>query len=315
MNEQPPVISLPSSPTKVTSSMTNLLYSNVGSNKPLINVLPSSKLLSRNLLHHKSLRKRRVSTRLTHSTKVYQGKTGKHKDSNFASDLKGKIHSQTITGCNQPIPNQSLSSQYTQRSPINFMKVRMPFPTHVPQRTRHLQHHQQHPEDDSNLLNPPSSIVPPPVVLVPYPIPLPIILPIPLPLTAFLKAYQTKGYSQRSSNDNDSHEEDQAEKGPKSNENEQPLDLSSEQGSLCETDKIFISNKNFNGEVVMDSEGIKSASSSTPRCTYSNSNNVSEDIERKKTNHHAVIIKDCRDGSLENSRPLRKRKIIAEELT
>jgi hypothetical protein len=285
MNEQPSISSLPS-PTK---------DSNV--KKPLINVLPSSKLLSRNLLHLKNLRKRRVSTRLTQSTKINQGRSNRLlNSSNFSTN--SKIHTQiSSNNAQHSLPNSSHPPQFAQRPPINLFKLRMPFPPHIQQRI-HIQH-QQPPEDDSNLnLLPPSNpLLPPSVVLVPYPVALPIILPIPLPLTAFLKAYQTKGCSEISSNDNDSHGEEQVTKGVRIYENEQPLDLSSEQGGFCETDKNFIINKshnnNNNGEAAIDSEVKKSVSD----------NDV---MSVRKMQHH--VIKD--DVSCENNRPLRKRKII-----
>lgn len=312
MNEQSQPSISSSLPLPAISSVTNLVHTNDGSKKPLINVLPSSKLLSRNLLHHKSLRKRRVSSRLTQSTRINQVRSN-NRDLNFSSDAKGKLHTQISNNNAHPMSNQSVPPQFTQRPPINLFKLRMPFSPHAQQRMHHQQH-QQPPKDDSNLnlLPPPNPMLPPPVVLVPYPIPLPVIVPIPLPLSAFLRAYQTKGYSEISSNDNDSHEDTLA-KGARINENEQPLDLSSEQGGFSETDKNFISpgtlnsNNNNRGEITLDGEAIKSGSSSNI-----NISEYEETAMRKEMQHHAVV-KD--DVSCENNRkPLRKRKIIAEEL-
>lgn len=304
MNEpsQSILSSLPSS-AKIISGVTNFVHSNIGSKKPLINVLPSSKLLSRNLLHcnHKSLRKRRVSTRLTQSTKINQIKPNRLLDPSFSSDhLKEKIHTQ-ISGNNMhPVPNQS-APPFTERTPINLFKLRLPFPPLVQQRI------QQPPEDGSNLnLLPPSNpFLPPPVVLVPYPIPLPIILPIPLPLTSFLKAYQTKGYS---SNDNDSQEQAQVAKGTKTNENEQPLDLSSEQGVFCEAYKNFIG--------MVKSNNAQSSGKGEPdvevKIMATNHDSENDIKDNQKTQHHTVVTtKD--DASCENNRPLRKRKIISDE--
>lgn len=331
---QPSVSSLVS-PAKITG-VTNLVHGIAGSKKPLINVLPSSKLLSRNLLHHKSLRKRRMSTRLTQSTKINQVRSNRLMDSNFPPDLQGNIHTQvsnnakaqsTAFNAHPMPPNQSVPSQFSQRPPINLFKLRMPFvpPSLHPQQQRmpiFQQQHQQPPEDGSNLnlLPPPNPLLPPPVVLVPYAIPLPIIIPIPLPLTAFLKAYQTKGYNEISSNDNDSHEETRTAasvgSGVRINENEQltALDLSSEQGVSCETDKNFIShNKNHNNH--NNNEGELTSDSEVRHSVLGGKNIPEHEVlaDVKKMQPHA-IVKD--DVSSENNRPLRKRKIIAtsEEL-
>lgn len=103
-------------------------------------------------------------------------------------------------------------------------------------------------------------------------------------------------------NDNDSHEDAVVAASVRANENEQPLDLSSEpQGVLCgDTDKNFIrhnsSNINDNGEITSDSE-IRNAVSSCNRVVPSE--NIPMDV-KKMVQHHAI-----------DNRPLRKRKIIA----
>jgi hypothetical protein len=247
--KQPPPSSSSMSAAKITSSVVNLTHSTSANNNndnsregtkmPLINVLPSSKLLSRNILHHKNLRKRRVSARLalsssTNGRKVNQNvnagiaSSERVMNTNFPADLRAKIHTQMSSSSsngskggiqsssfNRPPlqhpptlspmqqPNVPLH-QFMQRPPINLFKFRMPFsmsPHHRPMMP---------PEDSNlNLLQPTTnSLLPPPVVIVPYPICLPIILPIPLPLTAFMRAYQTKGSSETSmkANDNESRE-------------------------------------------------------------------------------------------------------------
>lgn len=309
MSENPSVSSLATA-AKITSGA----HSNEVK-KPLINVLPSSKLLSRNLLHHKSLRKRRVTARLSQSAKINQLRSNRLVDSNFAPDLQGKIHTQTSSN-NSNRPNQSAPpSQFAQRPPLNLFKLRMPFPPSIlasPLQQR-MQHQPPGDEPNMNLLPPPNSLLPPSVVLVPYPIMLPIVLPIPLPLTAFLKAYQTKpaaakGNGEKSSNENhnDSHEKDINA--------EQPLDLSSEQGVFCDTDKNFISRNNTNGDVISeDSSEIKTPSNNNTHRIIPEY--VASSIGANKRQYHPVV-KD--DMSNEYNRPLRKRKIITnstEELS
>ena len=114
-------------------------------------------------------------------------------------------------------------------------------------------------------------------------------LPIPLPLTAFVRAYQTKGYNETSSNENDN---DSREETMKMNEN-QPLDLSAEaeENDACNADKKLDVDKN---ETQSDLK--------IPTFTKSTKTRLHEGVHR--------------NNSDENSRPLRKRKIIAtsEEL-
>lgn len=292
------------------SGIAKSVHTNSSSKKPMINVLPSSKLLARNLLHHKNLRKKRVSTRLTQCTKINQVRSNRLIDSSFSADLRGKVHTQVSSKSGSQstcfnlhhIPNQTVPPQ---QSPTNLFKLRMPLP-HAYQQTRMpiLQQHQQPPENASNLnlLPPLNPLLPPSVVIVPYPIMLPIILPIPLPLTAFLKAYQTKKYSKIPSNENnnDSFDGEQA-KSVRINENEQPLDLTSEQGLFCENKHSQTNNKNE--DVSLDNEVEKSG------CT--NNNNLHESVSVSKMQYHVAV----RDEVSENHRPLRKRKIIAEELS
>lgn len=361
------------SSAKITSSVANLTHSTDNSREssstrkqPLINVLPSSKLLSRNLLHHKSLRKRRVSARLamntgstTNGNKLNQNANAgisseRTMNNNFPPDMRSKIHTQMNNGSkaiqspgfNSPLA-PSPHQQFMQRPPVNLFKFRLPFPIssqhhRMPMLPQHLPH------DDPNL-NPlhavTNPLLPPSVVLVPYPIPLPIIIPIPLPLSAFMRAYQTKGSSNNHNESRGTSTEpaqtnssgiSREEKDMRVNENEQPLDLSSEQGVCCDIDKEFLTqqlyhNNNDNNNDDDDDDdtleefdddgddndirrealsGNKKNDSleRIPKFEITRVENDNEQIQKQQQHHH---VKE--DSLCESNRPLRKRKIIATE--
>lgn len=348
----------PSSSMKITSTVANLTQSDNaidgGGKKPLINVLPSSKLLSRNMLHHKNLRKRRLSARLALTNKANQNSNGNNSsgserimNTNFPTDLRAKIHSQMN---NSPKAIQStsfnrppLQQQFMQRPPINLFKFRLPFPMPtLPHRMPippHQQHHQQPPlpPDDSNLnpLPPVNSLVPPTVVLVPYPIPLPIVIPIPLPLTAFLRAYQSKE-SKLSSNKNDNEsqekissqqqqqqqhhrEEDMKEEGMNENE-ELPLDLSSEQGMCDAGDKNSVIHDVDDDEEDEDNNDADNIIVATEAPAFEEKSqsaliNKIQELNAPHINNIKRANPKDKEYSSESNRPLRKRKIIATEVS
>lgn len=292
-----------SSSAQITSSVSKLTHNEISCSvkKPMINVLPSSKLLSRNILHHRNIRKRRASARLAMSNKGNQNSNSDNNsfserimsmNPNYPPDLLGKIHTQ-VNSSPKPIPTTSFNHpqlQFMHRPPMNLFKFRLPYPLPKTSQNMHMpplpQHQQRPAPEDSNLNSLPSanSFLPPTIVLVPYPIPLPIILPIPLPISAFIKAYQRKKSElSTNKNANESHGE------MRTAEEDEPLDLSSEQ-TLFEGDKISL-----NQHKVDDINGNKSAK-----------NNESDEIP----NFGGNLSKDLSEYSCENSRPLRKRKII-----
>ncbi|KAL7032903.1 hypothetical protein ACKWTF_007425 [Chironomus riparius] len=308
---------LPSSSSKIISTVSNLAHNDNAidaGKKPIINVLPSSKLLSRNMLHSRNLRKRRISTRLAISNKANQNSndnnTGTESimNTNFPADLRAKIHSQMN---NNPKSIQSTSfnrpplQQFMQRPPINLFKYRFPFPMPSQRIPLPPQNQQPLPEDSNiNPLPPINSVLPPPVILVPYPIPLPIIIPIPLPLTAFMRAYQKKETElPTNKNDNESHEEVMHEK---MNENEKPLDLSSEQ-SVHESDKIYLTQYDDDCDDDTDDTNIIVDSN------YLIEKNTIDNKESKYENAEVNIKKTPSKDIHERNRPLRKRKIISTE--
>lgn len=310
---------IPSSSSKVTPTVSNMTYNdnNVSDagKKPIINVLPSSKLLSRNMLYNRSFRKRRVSNRLTISNKANpndnnSGSTESIMNTTFPADLRAKIHSQMnnnpksiqSTNFNRPPPVQ----QFMLRPPVNLFKYRLPFsiPPRIPLTTPQ---NQQPPPEDSNVNHLPfiNPVIPPPVVLVPYPIPLPIILPIPLPLTAFMRAYQSKESElQSNENDNESHEEKTLEK---MNENEKPLDLSSEQ-SINENDRILPAQHEDDCEDD-DTDDTNIASTGN----YSKRKKLLHDAVQSSDLTEVNVIKNLPNNMHERNRPLRKRKIFSAD--
>lgn len=361
------------SSAKITSSVANLTHStdNCTKKQPLINVLPSSKLLSRNMLHHKSLRKRRVSARLamntgagTNGSKLNQNANSgisscgeRIMNTNFPSDMratqmnngsKAAIQSPSLHRAPPPLLAPNPLQQFMQRPPINLFKFRLPFPPQhhrMPMLPQHLP-----PEDPNyNPLYSANPLLPPSVVLVPYPIPLPIIIPIPLPLSAFMRAYQTKGSSKIPSNEN--HNESQEvpvqtcssrakqDDDMRVNENEQPLDLSSEQGVCCDIDKEFLTQQlyhnNNNNDVIDDDDDddtfeeyeddggddndIRKALSGNKKndsldripkfeITRVDNQQFQSQHQQQQQQHHVK-----KDSLCESNRPLRKRKIIATE--
>jgi hypothetical protein len=197
-----------SSSTVTSANKANFSSENNSSSskKPLINVLPSSKLLSRNLLHQKNLRKRaRISGRITQHHLSSSSKQSISAQNNVSfsssSDVRKQQqhqqqqnhHQQQKQRQSQHSPNPVASSgnfnrppplKFLQRPPINLFKFRPPFHNFIPQGLR------MPPPPPENQNHPMNSLLPPPVVLVPHPVVLPIIIPVPLPLSAFWNAYQ-----------------------------------------------------------------------------------------------------------------------------
>lgn len=316
--------SQPSSSSTITSSSVNLSCESVveRSKKPLINVLPSSKLLSRNMLHHKSLRKRRVSARLaltnnngkTNHTPNGTGSTGERiMNVNFPSDLRAKIHSQMNSSPKQHQPTNFNRPplQFMQRPPINLFKFRPPFPNFPGQRmppplppddpNNHYQHQMGY-----------NSLVPPPVILVPHPVIIPIIIPIPLPLSAFWNAYQTKKSGPERDNEAlhkaaTSSEVPPTTSNEKAEENEQPLDYTTSKSPETNDNNLLLHDE------IENENGIDSISSD--RIENSSNGNNAEKIPKFKItrlNMKRVPSRDSKDFMNESSRPLRKRRIIAE---
>jgi hypothetical protein len=301
--------SQPSSSSTITSSSVSLSCDNGAerhSKKPLINVLPSSKLLSRNLFHHKSLRKRRSSARLAltsnGASKSHQSSNGmpaggeRILNANFPSDLRAKIHSQMNKSpkhlqppppppnFNRP-PHQFMQQQ---RPPFNLFKFRPPFHNFPTPPHRIIP-----PPDDPGMSL--SGLVPPTVILVPHPILLPIIIPVPLPLSAFWNAYQSKKSPEKpppsSVNDNETQRDER-----RPDESEQPLDYTTKDAS---------SPRNGDNEPATDSI------SSDRVETCSNGNNA-ERIPKFTITRVLNAKRDSQDFLNESNRPLRKRRIIPE---
>lgn len=302
--------SQPSSST-ITSSSVNLSCDSAidRSKKPLINVLPSSKLLSRNMFHHKSLRKRRASARLALNNKAHHSSNGTSSTSerimnnNFPSELRAKIHSQMNNGPKQIQPNSFNRPplQFMQRPPINLFKFRPPFHNFPSQR---MPPPPQPPDDSHHLGQSMNGLVPPTVILVPHPILLPIIIPIPLPLSAFWNAYQTKKSSTPSS-ENDNRETHREEPEPaKAEETEQPLDYTTTSKSSETNDNTSpLHGENDNGTDSISSDRIENSSNGT---------NAEKIPKFKITRLNMKQALDVKDSNDESSRPLRKRRIIAE---
>ncbi|KAG5682157.1 hypothetical protein PVAND_011529 [Polypedilum vanderplanki] len=332
---------LPSSSTKITSTVANLTHndnnavdcgSSINKKQPMINVLPSSKLLSRNMLLHKNLRKRRVSARLAMSSKGNQNANGNNSgnerimNTNFPADLRAKIHSQSQTS-NKPMQQKQTTTtsnfnrppiqQFMQRPPINLFKFRLPFA--MPTAQQQHQHHHRMPIPLQQLPPPPppledpntipvNPLVPPPVsvVFVPYPIPLPIILPIPLPLTAFMRAYQRKE-SELSSNENDNESQERIplEKKKNESESEEPLDLSSiEQGGEKNS-------PSHDADVDEDNDDYDDIQNENVPKFEMNTTHMSSSSNNNNNNNNNANKNQSNEYTCESNRPLRKRKIIS----
>lgn len=302
----------PSSSSTITSSSVNLSSESGierSSKKPLINVLPSSKLLSRNMFHHKSLRKRRVSARLAVNNKAHHTSqdgsspaTERIMNTNFPSDLRGKIHSQVSSDPRQNQPNSFNRPplQFMQRPPINLFKFRPPF--HNFPRHR-MPPPPPGPNADEASHHQPMSLLPPHVVLVPHPVLLPIIIPVPLPLSAFWNAYQSKkSTTPPSENDNESHHEEAV--ADKAEENEQPLDYT--------TSKSPETNDNASPPHDDNENGIDSISTGSDRIQNSSNGNNAERIPKFKITRLNIKRVNPKVFDNESNRPLRKRRIIAE---
>lgn len=313
--------SQPSSSSTITSNSVNLSCDSIieRTKKPLINVLPSSKLLSRSMFHHKSLRKRRASARLAHSNKANHIPNGtgsaseRIMNANFPSDLRAKIHSQMNNSPKQIQPTNFNRPplQFMQRPPINLFKFRPPFPNFPSQRMPPP----PPPEDPSNHHNMMgfNSMMPPSVILVPHPVIVPIIIPVPLPLSAFWNAYQIKKPSTPSTeNDNESHHEAAPPRPPppeKAEENEQPLDYTTSKSPETNDNNLTLHDDNE----IENENGIDSISSD--RIENSSNGNNSEKIPKFKItrlNVKRALTGDSKDFANESNRPLRKRRIIAE---
>lgn len=303
--------SQPSSSATITSSSVNLSCSSAAierSKKPLINVLPSSKLLSRSMFHHKSsLRKRRASARLALNNKAHHSSNGNSSTSerimnnNFPSELRAKIHSQMNNGLKQIQPNSFNRPplQFMQRPPINLFKFRPPFHNFPSQRMPPP----PAPPDEASHQMGFNALVPPTVILVPHPVLLPIIIPVPLPLSAFWNAYQTKK-SPAPSSENDNHREShqRADPAPAKAE-EQPLDYTTSKSSETNDNTSPLHGDNENGTDSISSDRIENSSNGT---------NAEQIPKFKITRLNIKQALDVKDSNDESSRPLRKRRIIAE---
>lgn len=302
---------LPPSTVANASGSTNLSNREFNSmnnaKRPFINVLPSSKLLSRNIMYNRNFRKRRVSSRTTSSNKSSPNlneESGVERTLNITlqDDLRAKILSQKSNSL-KPLASTNISQPTLQQfmfpPPINLFKHRLPFS--LPPRmlsNPQIQHH--HPDETSfNPLPITNAIVPPPVVLVPYPVPLPIVLPIPLPISAFIKAYQVKG-KETSPNNKDNNDSNKEMSSSKVRENDKPLDLSSEQ-SIPEHDKIFEcqNDDDYENDELQDINNITNNQNIDKIPIY-------ENIQMAPQNN---LQKDLH----ERNRPLRKRKIISSQ--
>lgn len=308
--------SQPSSSSTITSSSVNLSCDSAAierSKKPLINVLPSSKLLSRNMFHHKSnLRKRRASARLALNNKANHSSNGTSSTSerimnnNFPSELRAKIHSQMNNGPKQIQPNSFNRPplQFMQRPPINLFKFRPPFHNFPSQR---MPPPPAPPDDNAHHMTFNNGLVPPTVILVPHPILLPIIIPVPLPLSAFWNAYQTKKSSTPSSeNDNrESHHEKPTTPATtaKAEESEQPLDYTTSKSSETNDNTLPLHGDKENGTDSISSDRIENSSNGT---------NAEKIPKFKITRLNIKQALDTKESNDESSRPLRKRRIIAE---
>lgn len=363
--------------TSANTSLANLSSesSSAAAKKPLINVLPSSKLLSRSLLHQKSLRKRaRITARMSQQQQHPSSKQQQSSDKNFSSDLRAQIP--------PPPPQQQIPSsgnfnhhrppplKFMPRPPINLFKFRPSFPANFLQQQQQPQPGQRMPPPPPSADNHPNMtmnshhhhFLPPPVVLVPHPIVLPIIIPVPLPLSAFWNAYQVSSAGKHSTTkitsttppssssssslsssevDNeqqrivvggvaDNHRVDEEElsieRAVQASSEEQPLDYTTSKSP--ETDGPV---RSSDADDVPMNGGGGGEEANTIVCermeTSSNGNN-SDKITEFKITTRQTLLKRCqqdnepttmttattflKDYVNESSRPLRKRRIIAE---
>lgn len=356
---------MPTSTITSANTLTNLSSEDCSSStkKPLINVLPSSKLLSRNLLHQKSLRKRaRIAGRMAQqqsSTKQQQQSTSnyveKNSSLNFSPDLRAQIHSPSQIPPVGNFNHRPPPLKFMPRPPINLFKFRPSFHNFLqpPQGQR-----MPPPPPDNNhpnmMMN--SQLFPPPVVLVPHPIVLPIIVPIPLPLSAFWNAYQvgknpssdkiisttppsSSSLSSASSSEIDNEQQrnvgmnnrsdellmERTTMGPTEASNEEPLDYTTSKSP--ENNERKSPARNDNDDVLMANRiEIESTICDDRMETSSNGDNSDKITEFKITTRQT--LKRCQDNEPsttttststflkdyvnESSRPLRKRRIIAE---
>lgn len=157
-----------------------------------------------------------------------------------------------------------------------------------------------------------NSLVPPPVILVPHPVIIPIIIPIPLPLSAFWNAYQTKKSGPERDNEAlhkaaTSSEVPPTTSNEKAEENEQPLDYTTSKSPETNDNNLLLHDE------IENENGIDSISSD--RIENSSNGNNAEKIPKFKItrlNMKRVPSRDSKDFMNESSRPLRKRRIIAE---
>lgn len=135
-----------------------------------------------------------------------------------------------------------------------------------------------------------------------------------MPLSAFWNAYQLKKSSPPTTeNDNESHHEAAPRQAPpqteeKAEENEQPLDYTTSKSPETNDNNLPLhddDNENENGIDSISSDRIESSS---------NGNNAEKIPKFKITrlNMKRALSRDSKDFANESSRPLRKRRIIAE---
>lgn len=222
-------------------------------------------------------------------------------NANFPSDLRAKIHSQMNNSPKQVQPTNFNRPplQFMQRAPpINLFKFRPPFHNFQAQRMP-----PPAPPNDPNHQMGMNALVPPPVqvILVPHPVILPIIIPVPLPLSAFWNAYQSKK-STTSEHDNEPHHEEAPLE--KTEENE-PLDYTTSKSPETNDNNSPIHDDNENGINSISSDRLENSS---------NGNNAEKIPKFKITrlNMKRAFSKDSEDFANESSRPLRKRRIIAD---
>lgn len=368
---------LPSATITSANTMANLSSESSSSTtkKPLINVLPSSKLLSRNLLHQKSLRKRaRISARMTQQQQ--QQSVGKQQQQqqqssysldknsslNFSADLRAQIQSPPRIPSVGNFNHRPPPLKFLPRPPINLFKFR-PGPPNFPFQSAPGQRMPPPPPTDAhpNMTMNSHSLLPPPVVLVPHPIIIPIIIPVPLPLSAFWNAYQVSKNpssckitstsppsssslsSSTSSSEIDNEQQrtmaglnntrrvdelSTMERAERPN-NEEPLDYTTTKSPSVSDEANSPSSRHDDNEDVPIVNGIeiKSTICDERMETSSNGNNSDKITEFKITTRQT--LKRCQDNEPttttaattsallkdyvnESSRPLRKRRIIAE---
>lgn len=151
-----------------------------------------------------------------------------------------------------------------------------------------------------------NALVPPTVILVPSPILVPIIIPIPLPISAFWNAYQSKKSSATpsSENDNESRHEEAPPPPEKVEENEQPLDYTTSKSPETNDNTSTLQEDNENGINSISNDRVDMAT------IENSSNGNNEKIPKFKITR--LNIKRALDDASESSRPLRKRRIIAD---